>query len=256
MNTTFKLPLKISRFWGLLLACILLSACSSQTKETEKESKAANYNADLGIEYLRNGRLQLANQKLLKSLEQNPGSAKAHHYFALLQQRLKQNDKARKHFRRAIDINPKNPEIRNNYGSFLCSTNHHNEAVKQFLIAVKDPLYSTPEFAYTNAGICSYKANKTEEAEKYFRLALKKRTSFSSALLQMAKLYERKKDYSRAQAFLLRYEKVGKSTPEALKLCASINKKVGNLKKSSACTSALLRLFPESEEAAHVSSAQ
>ncbi|KAG1665738.1 hypothetical protein GQR58_019234 [Nymphon striatum] len=256
MIITIKSSLVISRVFALILTSALLSACSSQTKEAENESKAANYNADLGIEYLRKGRMQLANQKLEKSLEQNPNSAKAHHYFAILQQRLKENGKAQKHFKKAISIDPKSPEIRNNYGSFLCSTSHHSEAVRQFLVAVKDPLYATPEYAYTNAGICSYKANKKEDAEKYFRLALKKRTSFSSALLQMAKLYEDKKDYSRAQAFLLRYEKVGKSTPEALKLCATINKKVGNIAKSNTCTSALLRLFPGSEEAADISSAQ
>lgn len=256
MKITIKSSAVISRIFGALLASALLSACSGQIKEAENVSKAADYNADLGVEYLRNGRLQLANQKLEKSLGQNPSSAKAHHYYALLQQRLKQNEKAKKHFKKAIKIDPKNPEIRNNYGSFLCGTNHHNEAVNQFLVAVKDPLYATPEFAYTNAGICSYKANKKEEAEKYFRIALKKKTSFSSALLQMAKLYEDKQDYSRAQAFLLRYEKVGKSTPEALELCTTINKKVGNIAKSNTCISALLRLFPGSEEAARISSAQ
>jgi len=255
MNKTFHI-LRLSVFTGMvLLGSILVTSCSSQIKEAENETKAAEYNAELGIQYLRNGRLQLSNQKLLKSLEQNPDSAKTHHYFALLQQRLKENRKAEKHFKTAINLEPKNPEIRNNYGSFLCATEHYEAAVKQFLIAVKDPLYSTPEFAYTNAGICSYKANKTEQAEKYFRLALKKRTSFSSALLQMAKLYEGKKDYSRAQAFLLRYETVGKSTPESLKLCSIINNKMGNHSKANACTSTLLRLFPGSEEASHISSA-
>lgn len=255
MNTTFQI-LRLSAIASMiLLGSNVLTACSGQIKEAENESKAAAYNAELGIEYLRHGRLQLSNQKLLKSLEQNPDSAKTHHYFALLQQRLKENKKAEKHFKIAISLEPKNPEIRNNYGSFLCATDHYQAAVKQFLIAVKDPLYNTPEFAYTNAGICSYKDNKIEQAEKYFRLALKKRTSFDSALLQMAKLYEGKKDYSRAQAFLLRYESVGKSTPEYLKLCATVNKKMGNTSKANACTSTLLRLFPGSEEASQISSA-
>jgi len=241
---------------SIVLTGILLTSCSSQIKEAENKTKAADYNADLGIEYLRNGRLQLANQKLLKAIEQSPDSAKAHHYFALLQKRLKENSKAQHHFKKAIDINPKDPELRNNYGSFLCATNRPQAAVKQFLVAIKDPLYRTPEFAYTNAGICSYKSNQPNEAEKYFRLALDKRANFSSALLQLAKLYENKKDLPRAHAFLSRYENVGKSTPEALQLCASINKKMGNHKKANKCTSALLRLFPTSEEASRLSSAR
>ena len=240
----------------LMFAGLLLSACSGQIKKAENKSKAADYNADLGIEYLRNGRLQLANAKLLKAIEQKPNSAKAHHYFALLQQRLKQNGKAQHHFEKAISLDPKDPELRNNYGSFLCSAKRSQAAVKQFMIAIKDPLYRTPEFAYTNAGICSYKSNQPNQAEMYFRLALDKRPNFSSALLQLAKLYEDKKDLKRAHAFLSRYENVGKSTPEALQLCTSINKKMGNHKKANTCSSALIRLFPTSEEATQLSSSR
>ncbi len=246
--------LRVKSLLSLVLASLLLSACSGQVKKAENKSKAADYNADLGVEYLRNGRLQLANDKLLKALEQKPDLAKAHHYFALLQQRLKQNNKAQHHFKKAIDLDPKDPELRNNYGSFLCGTNRYQAAIKQFLIAIKDPLYRTPEYAYTNAGICSYKSNQPNKAEKYFRLALDKRPNFSSALLQLAKLYEGKNDLKRAHAFLSRYENVGKSTPEALQLCTSINKKMGNHKKANTCTSALLRLFPTSEEATRMSS--
>lgn len=244
MNFRLK-PLGLA---ALLGAGLFLGACSQITNASH-DVKAAEYNAELGVKYLQSGRLQLANQKLLKALEQNPDSVKAHHYFAILKQRLEENDKAEEHFKKALEIDPKNPEIRNNYGSFLCSTNRRQAAIKQFLMAVKDPLYSTPEYAYTNAGICSYKANQPEQAEKYFRMALKKHSSFSSALLQMAKLYFDKKDYPRAQAFLLRYEKVGKSTPDALLLCSKLNKKMGNPAKASRCSAALLRLFPTSDEA-------
>lgn len=252
MNTIVKTLCLTS----LLTSSLFFSACSSQMAKAENDTKAAEYNAELGVKYLQNGRLQLANQKLEKALEQNPDSANAHHYYAILQQRLKQNNKAERHFKRALALNNKNPEIRNNYGSFLCSINRYQAAVQQFLLAVKDPLYSTPEYAYTNAGICSYKAKKTGEAEKYFRLALKKRHDFGSALLQMSKLYYDKREYPRAQAFLLRYEKVGQSTPEALQLCSLINTKMGNPGKARQCNAALLRLFPGSEEATRISSAR
>jgi type IV pilus assembly protein PilF len=217
--------------------------------------KASDANAELGIRYLQQGRLKLANEKLLKSLNQNPNSTQSNHYFALLQERLKQNQKAKEYFQKAIDLSPKDPEIKNNYGSFLCKTNQPQAAVTQFLSAIKDPLYSTPEFAYTNAGICLRQANNANDAqaETYFRLALKKRASFPSALLQMAKLYQDRRNYSKAQAFMLRYESVGKSSPEALKLCAIINVKMGDNAKAQSCRSTLLRLFPNSPEAEQIS---
>jgi len=232
----------------LILTLSALTACSGQV-ETEK---ASNYNAELGIRYLQKGRLKLANEKLMKAIEQNPEAVKSNHYFALLQQKLGNNAKAEKYFSKAIKLDPKNSELNNNYGSFLCKTNKHHAAVKQFLIAVKDPLYETPEFAYTNAGICLRKANKHAQAEKYFRLALKKKASFPAALLEMARLYKDRKIYPKAQAFMFRYEKVGRSSPKALQLCTEINKKMKDNSKANRCKSTLLRLFPGSKEAEQI----
>lgn len=230
----------------LVLSILSLSACSTTGV---KSTEASNYNADLGIQYLQKGRLNLANEKLLKALVQNPNSAQSNHYYAILQQRLGDNKKAERYFLKAVNLKPKDPEIRNNYGSFLCETNRPQAAVKQFMTAINDPLYRTPEFAYTNAGICLRKTKNDTQAEKYFRQALRKKASFPSALLQMAKLYSDRRNYPRAQAFMLRYENVGRSTPEALYLCSTLNQKLGDHAKASNCKSALLRLFPSSKEA-------
>ena len=233
-----------------LFTLLFNSGCSLN----DGDKQAADYNADLGIRYLQKGRLKLANEKLLKSLEQNPRSAKSNHYFALLQQRLKQNNKASLYFAKAVQYAPKDSEIRNNYGQFLCDNGRPNEAVNQFLVAINDPLYSTPEFAYTNAGICLRKVNNNAKAEQYFRTALKKKPSFPSALLQMAILNKDKRNYPKAQAFMMRYEGVGRSSPEALQACIDINSKVGLTSKAASCRTALLRLFPSSKEAEQISS--
>lgn len=229
-----------------IASTLFLSACSSTSV---KSNEASNYNSDLGIRYLQKGRLNLANEKLLKALEQNPSSAQSNHYYAILQQKLGNNKKAEQYFLKAVNLNPKDPEIRNNYGSFLCDSGRPRAAVKQFTVAINDPLYRTPEFAYTNAGICLRKTNDDAKAETYFRQALKKKSAFPSALLEMAKLYSDRGNYPRAQAFMLRYESVGQSSPEALDLCNKINTKMGDHAKASSCKAALLRLFPASKEA-------
>ena len=232
---------------SLIASAFFLSACS--TTADVKSNKASNYNSDLGIHYLQKGRLNLANEKLLKALKQNPNSAQSNHYYAILQQKLGNNKKAGRYFLKSINLKPKDPEIRNNYGSFLCDTGRPQAAVKQFTAAINDPLYRTPEFAYTNAGICLRKTNNDAQAETYFRQALKKKSAFPSALLEMAKLYSDRGNFPRAQAFMLRYESVGQSSPEALDLCNKINIKMGDHAKASSCKSTLLRLFPSSKEA-------
>ena len=226
-----------------------LAGCSLN----DDDKKAANYNADLGIRYLQKGRLKLANEKLLKALEQDPRSAKTNHYYAILQQQLKQNEKAGYYFAKAVQYAPDNPEIHNNYGQYLCENNKPQQGLKQFAVALKDPLYSTPEYAYTNAGICLRKINNMQKAEQYFRTALSKKASYPAALLQMAILYKDKGNYPKAQAFMMRYEGVGRSSPEALQACIDINSKVGLTAKAETCKSALLRLFPNSKEADKIS---
>lgn len=251
MSNNNKTPLTkfTFNFISFVLIALLLTGCSSVDV---KSDKASSFNADLGIRYLQSGRLQLANDKLLKALEQNPNSAIANHYFAILQQRLGNTDKAGKFFKKSIDLNPKDPEIRNNYGSFLCDNGQPQLAIQQFATAINDPLYATPEFAYTNAGICFRKTGDDTKAEEYFRNALRKKSAFPSALLEMAGLYSDRKVYPRAQAFMSRYESVGKSSPKALELCTVINQNMNDIAKSESCKSTLLRLFPESAEAQRV----
>ena len=73
MNTKIT---TIKKLTTLLILLLSLTACSSnKSKPTPKKSEAASYNARLGAEYTRKGRLNLANEKLLKALDQNPDSA-------------------------------------------------------------------------------------------------------------------------------------------------------------------------------------
>jgi type IV pilus assembly protein PilF len=193
----------------VLATLVLLSSLTACTAGVN-EPKASDYNSELGIRYLQQGRLKLADEKLRKSLAQNPNAAQSNHYFALLQQRLGQDKLADFHFKKAVRISPKDPELRNNYGSFLCKSNRAQASVTQFLAAISNPLYSTPEFAYTNAGICLRKASSANnaQAEKYFLLALQKRISFPSALLELSKLYKDQGKHKKSQEFMSRYRNV------------------------------------------------
>jgi len=242
----------LSRYtqYSLLSLIIFISGCTGAGGV--KSQKASSVNSDLGIRYLQAGRLQLANEKLEKAISQNPNSPVANHYYAVLQQRLGNTQKAQQYFIKAVNLNPKDSEIRNNYGSFLCDNGQAQAAIQQFTTSINDPLYKTPEFAYTNAGICLRKTGNDTKAEEYFRNALRKKSAFPSALLEMASLYSDRKIYPRAQAFMSRYESIGKSTPKALELCTIINFKMNDIAKSESCKSALLRLFPESSEAQRV----
>lgn len=228
-----------------LIVVLGVSGCSSN-KAKPQPIKAANYNAQLGAEYLRKGLLNMANDKLERALEQNYRSADAHHYYALLQQKLKRNELAKKHFLIALDLK-KSPELYNNYGSFLCKQKKFRSADRQFDNALSDPLYRTPEFAHANAGICASDAGNYVRAKDHFNKALARNPRFASPIMELAQLYYREGDFSRAQAYLFRYNDITGDTERSLGLCRDIHKKLGETAKAEECVSKLLSKFPHSK---------
>ena len=84
---------KIILVFGMLL---MLQACAGSRELTpEKRQDAAQYNAQLGAQYLQRGDLDQAQEKLLKALEQDDKNALAHITYANLQSRVGQASQRR-----------------------------------------------------------------------------------------------------------------------------------------------------------------
>jgi len=238
----------------LVLSVLIMSlqGCTStpnKTSPAEKRAKSADYHAQLGIGYLRKNRLDLAKMNLEKALARNTRSVDANHYYALLQEKLGDMGKATHHYRRAIQYGKNDSALLNNYGSHLCKTGQYNQAVNAFMNAVKDPLYRTPEFAYTNAGVCIQKQGDTQRAEGYFREALNRNPQFPLALYHMANAHHQNGDNPKAQAFLYRYNERARQTPETLLLCYKIHTALGEAQKALQCSNQLQANYSGSEEA-------
>jgi len=203
-----------------LALVLLLSACVAVNPERSRGEKASDINVELGIGYLQQENFILANEKLLKALKFNPDSAKANYVYAILQERLEQYEVAEYHYERATSLDPKNSEAANNYGAFLCRNQREAESVNYFLRALDNPLYQTPEFAYTNAAICLLKIDQKQDARKYLDKALAANSNFASALLVMAEILFDEYNFNGAQSHLDRYHLV--SRPSAKSLWLSI----------------------------------
>jgi len=76
----------------------------------------------------------------------------------------------------------------NNYAVYLCQNGRVDEGVKRFLEAARNPLYPTPEAAYTNAGVCLRAAKRDDEARVDFMRALQLKPNFAEAQFQLANL--------------------------------------------------------------------
>jgi type IV pilus assembly protein PilF len=234
-----------------VLIVVVLVACASQGPERSRgdEKKASQLNAELGAKYLRDGRLQTAQEKLDKAIEQDPKNADAHGAYALLSMRLGKTDEARSHFETAIDLRPDDPKIINNYATFLCQEGDYDEGIARFVDAAQNPLYESPANAYANAGQCAREAGRIDEARKYFQRALRVSRRSASALFGGAQLEYDQGRLRKARDYLERYHKSATEAPQSLWLAIRIERRLGNQDEVERLGKTLLRDYPDSDEA-------
>lgn len=235
----------------LMLLTMLVSGCSTSgnKKDGPNFKKASEINVQLGSGYLSQGNLKLAQTKLTKALKQNPDNALAHSTMALLLEKVGEFDKVDEYYQDAIDLDPSNPDIKNNYGTFLCNQGRYDEARKQFNIAIKDPYYKTPAVAMINAGKCEIKTKNYKTAETLLRKALRINTKSPSALYFMGELGISTKRYLMTRAYMQRYHAVAQVSSKSLWLQIQAEKALGDNKIAKVLADKLMKKFPDSDEA-------
>ncbi|HSN72285.1 MAG TPA: type IV pilus biogenesis/stability protein PilW [Steroidobacteraceae bacterium] len=232
----------------VLLAAIALTAGCASTGQKADPKQAAAYNTQLGIEYLRQGNLAQAKDKLDRALEQDPQSGIAHAASGLLYDRLGEPATADRHFKRAVALEPDNPDIRNNYAVFLCSHGEPERGQQYFIDAAKNRLYRTPEVALLNAGKCARDAGDLERAEEHLRSAIAVRPDFAEPLLQLADLQFVQGRLLPARGFVQRYFAAGGSGPQSLWLGYRIEDALGNPDLAADFAARLKNEYPTSRE--------
>ena len=236
------------RFKLLLLLLPLLTACVTVGERVPDNIKASAINVQLGMGYMQQNNMELANEKLSKALRQDPDSATAHNAFGLLQERLLQKDKAEYHYERATELDPEDSAAANNYGRFLCRNEREAESEEYFLKALDNPLYKTPEFAYTNAALCLLKIDQRDRAKEYLAKALAARSNFSGALITAAKMNFDDKDYSNAKLYVDRYHRVAQPSSHSLWLAIRTELEMDSDRDVDELAEKLETKFPNSQE--------
>jgi len=237
-----------SRMRLLCLLVPLLSACVTVEKGPSDPEKASAINVQLGIGYLQQNKLELANEKLLKALAYNPKSASAHNAYAILQDRLQVKDKAAYHYEKATSLDPQDSQAANNYGTFLCRNNQEAKSETYFLRALKNPLYTTPEFAYTNAALCLIKIGKKDKAVGYLSKALAANSNFPVALVTMGKIAFDDQNYKNAKLYMDRYHLVAKPSAKSLWLSIRAELELNENENVDELSDLLQTNFPDSDE--------
>ncbi len=232
----------------LLLALVATPSVAYETPQGNTAADAARINARLGIEYMKQGQVAIAREKIDKALQQNPRDPGVQMSAGLLYEQLREPKVAERHYRQALKLEPDNPEAQNALGAFLCRNGQAKQGEEVFLEAARNPLYRTPEVAYTNAGVCARRNGRLDKSEEYLRLAVSQRSQYSEALLQMAGVSFERGNFLQARAFLQRYLGMAPASAEVLLLGYQVEKALGDAAAADDFSGRLRREFPNSPE--------
>ncbi|MBY0578560.1 MAG: type IV pilus biogenesis/stability protein PilW [Burkholderiales bacterium] len=237
---------------GILFLAILLAGCASQPEQLDTEQgkrSSAAVHAELGAGYYGRGQYAVALAELKEAVKSDPSYAPAYNVLGLVYMTLRDNDAAEQNFEHALSINPKDSDINNNYGWFLCQTQREKKSIEHFLAALANPLYTTPEMAYLNAGICSERIGEDRRAERYYQQALQIQPRLAQANLGLARINFRAGNYGLARSYLSSHMQMAEPSPQSLWLGIRIERRLGGSGVEADYGAQLKSRFPESAEA-------
>ena len=256
--------MKPVRFAAAGAACLVLAACVTEPSgdpnlkpaiaTTGDETHArmrARIHTELAANYFGIGNVAVALEEVQEALKADRNYGPAHNVAGLVYAQLKEDRRAEESFQRALAINPNDSDARHNYGEFLCQRKQEREAIRQFMLAVRNPLYPTPERSYVNAGVCARRVGDTAGATEFFQLALKVRPSQPQALYQMADLSYTGGDYGAAKGYLGRLAQAAplNVNAETLWLGVRVERRLGDRISEASYAQQLRQRFPDSREA-------
>ena len=253
----------MKRLTVLLIACAAAGCATTTTTETPAGSTStpgaitgkvdeprnrARVHTELASLYFERGNMGVALEELRIATNADPTYAPAHGLFGLLYTELRENKLAEQSFQRGLGLAPEDPDLNHNYGWFLCQTQRESEAIKYFMLAVRNPLYSTPGRSFAAAGVCALRKNEIKDAEQYFLRALKIDADDPASLLNLGQIRYRQGNYDESRQLVMRFNKLGQPSPESLWLALRIERKVGDRAAEANFAGQLRRRYPQSRE--------
>ncbi|QOY93304.1 type IV pilus biogenesis/stability protein PilW [Massilia sp. UMI-21] len=242
-----------------VFALALLAGCAGNgggelktASDQTAAEKRASIRMQLAVGYYQNAQYDTALDEVKKAIAAEPDNAEAYGLRALIYTAMGRLALADENYRTALRIEPGNPELSNNYGSFLCqSLDKPAQAMPYFDAALRDRAYRTPVSALVNAGVCSIRSRDFQAAERYLLEAVRYNPDLQATNAGLARIYYERRDYQRAGFFinrLIETSKLDTLSADALWLALRVQRKLGDRTREASLAAQLRRRFPGSPE--------
>lgn len=170
-----------------LALAALLSGCVSTNSANTAEIKT-----QIAVEHIRLGNVDMAKNALDEAIQRNPNNAQTLMMMGVTHQLVGTSESltsAEQYFTKAIELEPRNAQIRNNYGQYLFVVERYEDAIKEFNVASNTIGYSGRDVALNNLGQSYLRLNQISDAKNFFLRALQLNPKYPEALLGLAEIH-------------------------------------------------------------------
>lgn len=245
----------------MLLAMAVLQGCAtppasatSTTAEPITESdepetrKRARIRLELASNYFEQGQTSVALDEIKQSLAADPTYGPAYVLRGLVYMRLNDARQAEDSFKRALQINPKDPDALHNFGWFACNQGRHTEAIQSFTQALASPIYSGQAKTLMLKGTCELRMGRLPEAEGSFARSYELDPGNPYVGYNLASLLFRRNEDTRAQFIVRRVNNSELANAETLWLGIKVERRLRNNDAVKQLAQQLSRRYPQSRE--------
>jgi len=225
-----------------------LTPAQVQPPQLASPQVRAQLHTDLGAGYYERGQMDVAVEELNLAMKADPTYARAYNISGLVYATLGEDARAEQSFIKALQLAPNDSETRQNWGWYLCTHQRGRESLAEFDAAARNPLYKTPEVALVNAGRCAQASGDTAAAESYFRRALAGQPGNPLASLGLAQIAYRAHRYDEARGWMKGAMQTTNPPPDALRLGACIERRLGDRQAELSYVSQLTNRYPDAPE--------
>jgi type IV pilus assembly protein PilF len=245
--------------WAVLTA---LGGCASTpggatpshdivTESDEPDARRrARIRMELAVGYFEQGQTTVALDELKQVIASDPTFPDAYNLRGLIYMRLNDMGQAEDSFRRAVTLNPRDPNVQHNYGWLLCQQGRYDESQRAFDVAMANPLYAGRAKTLMAQGVCQAKAGRNDEAERSLARSYELDAGNPITGYNLAKLLYLRGDYTRARFYIRRLNNSELANAESLWLGIKIERRLNDQLAVRQLGEQLHKRFAQSREAA------
>ncbi|MGE0798289.1 MAG: type IV pilus biogenesis/stability protein PilW [Lautropia sp.] len=226
------------------------SPVSSVTSPGDETRRRARIRLELSANHYQQRNFALALQEAEQSVGIDPKFAAGYGMLGLVYMAINDRNRADDSFRRALQLEPRDAELNNNYGWYLCQTGRQREAIPYFDNALEDRLYPTPSKPLHNAGICLLQIGDDASGENYLLRSFQADPSNPVANFNLGELYLKRRNLERAKFYSDRLMSGFQPTSETLWLALRVARLGRDQDYANRLASQLRSRFPQSRETA------